>query len=235
MPIGFFVGKCFNYGKITLNILNTYPLPFMMISKKQTTILVISLCVGGILLGKFLLRQVQSLSYNSVQARSKGNPNADVKIQEYIDFQCPACAQGSIALSKMFSAHPDDLFIEIKYFPLRNHPHGMLAARYAECAARQGKFWAFQGLLVEKQSYWSELNNAEPMLRRFVQEAGVDEAQLRSCLDDKRTDEVIKADRATGKSLGVQSTPTYFVNGKMMVGLKSLDEELKNYLGENLY
>jgi protein-disulfide isomerase len=138
-----------------------------------------------------------------------------------------------MALSKMFSVHPDDFFIEIKYFPLRSHPHGMQAARYAECAARQGKFWAFQDLLVEKQSLWSELNNAEPMFRRFAQEAGVDEFQLRGCLADKRTDEAIESDKTVGKSLGVQSTPTYFVNGKMAVGLKSLGEEIKVYLGES--
>jgi len=203
------------------------------ISKPAATVLVIISCVVTVQITAFVLSYFRGTSAaKSVLARSKGNPKADLKITEYIDFQCPACARGAKTLHEVTEKYPAKIYLEIKYFPLdHSHQHAMVSALYAECTARQDKFWLFVDILLEKQGLWAQLTNAEPMFREIAQAVQVDLDQLNSCLVDKGVEEAIFKERDFGKSLGIKSTPTYFINGKMVVGTKSLQEELDKHLG----
>ena len=109
----------------------------------------------------------------------------------------------------------------------------MESARYAECAARQKKFWPFIESLSKQQSFWAALHDAQPAFRKIAQETGLNSFQLDQCLGDKYVDEVIVTEKTIGTSLGIQSTPTYFINEKMVVGTKFLKEELAKFFGES--
>lgn len=162
----------------------------------------------------------------------KGAKKATVHITEFIDFECPACAQGAVYLKKLMAEHPQAIRLELKYFPLPMHKYSFLGARYSECAGRQGKFWPFHDLLIERQANWKRLDDAKPAFEVMAQEIGLRPETLRQCLADDSVDNLIRKDKMEGDALGVKSTPTYYVNGKMVVGIKSLELELNQLIGE---
>ncbi|MBF0571008.1 MAG: thioredoxin domain-containing protein [Candidatus Omnitrophica bacterium] len=167
---------------------------------------------------------------NLQTARAKGNSQARVKIVEYIDFQCPACAYGVKFLKTFFDKHPNDIYLQVRYFPLtKMHRHAMVSALYSECAARQGKFWALDDLMMPQQSQWAQLISPEPIFQSMALQAGIDPKQLNACLASVDARQVINNEKSLGQSLGIISTPTYFINNKMVVGAKSLQDEISTY------
>jgi len=191
--------------------------------------MIIIVLVAAVVGAKILLAP-KHMEINLQDARSKGNPNARVKIVEYVDFQCPACAYGMKYLKTFFEAHPNDLYLQVHYFPLTNmHHHALISALYSECAARQGKFWELEDLMIPQQQQWAQLINPEPVFQAMAGQVGMNLDQLNTCLASDDARNVINNEKAIGQSLGIASTPTYFVNGKMVVGTTSLQDELKNY------
>jgi len=191
---------------------------------------VIVLVLIGLVVGAKIYLGPKKIQINVQMARSKGNPEARVKIVEFIDFQCPACAFGVKYLKTFFEKHPNDMYIQVKYFPLTNmHHHAMVSALYSECAARQGKFWALDDLMIPQQSQWAQLISPEPVFQAMAEQAGLNIDQLNTCLASDDARKVINDEKSFGQSLGIASTPTYFINGKMVVGTKSLQVELKTY------
>jgi protein-disulfide isomerase len=197
--------------------------------KWQLSLGVIVILIAGVVAAKVLMAPKNAV-INLENARSKGNPNARVKIIEYVDFQCPACAYGLKYLKTFFEQHPNDLYIQVHYFPLTNmHRHALISALYSECAARQGKFWQLDDLMIPQQEQWEQLINPEPVFQSMAQQVGMNLDQLNTCLSSDDARKVINDEKNVGQSLGITSTPTYFINGKMVVGTQSLRDELKNY------
>jgi protein-disulfide isomerase len=198
----------------------------MALSKKNLTISI----VGGIVVIVVVLKMTMfnsTVEVDPVEARSKGPAQARVHIVEFIDFECPACAYGVNKIKGYLEKYPHDLRVEVKHYPLTNmHRHALKSASYAECMARQDKFWPFIELVMAQQSQWSPLMNVEGMFDQFAENTKANMGQLKSCLSSEDVTVKIQSEKAIGRSLGVQSTPTYFVNKKMMVGTKSLQEEL---------
>jgi protein-disulfide isomerase len=191
---------------------------------------VIVLVLIGLVVGAKIYLGPKKIQINVQMARSKGNPEARVKIVEFIDFQCPACAYGINFLKTFIDKHPQDVYLQVRYFPLTNmHRHAMISALYSECAARQGKFWALDDLMIPQQQQWAQLISPEPIFRAMAQQAGINLDQLDTCLASDSARKVINDEKSLGQSLGINSTPTYFINNKMVVGVKSLQDELKNY------
>jgi protein-disulfide isomerase len=198
-------------------------------NKLQST-LVIILVLAGLAVGAKYFLAPKKMEINLQTARAKGNPQARVKIVEFIDFQCPACAYGVTYLKTFFDQHPNDLYIQVRYFPLTNmHHHAMISALYSECAARQGKFWELDDLMIPQQSQWAQLISPEPVFQGMAEQVGMNIDQLNACVASDAARKVINDEKSMGQSLGISSTPTYFINGKMVVGSKSLQDELKTY------
>lgn len=196
------------------------------ISKKKFTLILILVVAAAILGLRGYLESSRSLN-QGVGARAKGNPKAAIQIIEYIDFECPACAVGAKQLKEYFIQYPDKIYLEMRYFPLSNmHRHAVQAARYAQCSARQGKFWPLHDLLIERQNEWKGLTNADPAFMQMAKEVQLDMKSLEVCLQDENIVKMIFEEKDKGSSLGIQSTPTYFVNGEMIVGVKSLTDKL---------
>ena len=202
-------------------------------SKGVLTIFLIDVCAGAIYgLRTKAIHKSQTVA-QEMPVRMRGNLQGGLKIVEYIDFQCPACANGVKILHQYLEKYPNQILLEIKYFPLAMHAHGMESAVYGECAAQQGKFWPYFDLLIEKQKQWAELIDANPALRWIGQEAGLNLNKLDACIKGEEAGKVVARDMVEGQMLGVQSTPTYFINKTMVVGTISLEKQLKAYFNED--
>lgn len=202
------------------------------ISKTTITVVLVIGCAvifGGI---KFLKdRQAAKVPGQELPQRAKGNPKAEVRIIEFIDFQCPACANGVKILNEYFEKHPGKMYLELRHFPLAMHRHGFASSHWSECAAKQNKFWPFFNILIERQKEWGALIDARPSFVAIAKEVGLDQGQMDACLQDKSVSEIIKNDVEEGKLRGVNSTPSYLINHEMVVGTKSLKTKLDQLLG----
>jgi len=119
----------------------------------------------------------------------------------------------------------------MKYFPLASQKHSLPSARYAECAARQGKFWPFHDLVLQRQAGWKKHNDARPAFDQIAKEIGLDLNELEVCLKDESVVKLILSEKAEGKALRINRTPTYFINGKRVISSRSMMRELNKLSG----
>ena len=203
------------------------------VSKKIILLGILAIGVLSIFTVKSVVSRSTVQVHSKEPARVKGNDNAPVKITEYVDFQCPSCAEGAKYLKEIMDKYPGKIRLEVKYYPLiLVHRHALLSAYYAECAARQGRFWSFYDYFFEHQAEWSNLTDAKPFFDRFARKLGLNLAGLETCLQDENVYETVRKSKDEGKLLKVSSTPTYFINGSMVVGKKQLAPELEKFLNE---
>ncbi len=152
----------------------------------------------------------------------KGNPDADVVVVKYSDFQCPACRFYASMDDQLGKELADDVLFIYRHFPLRNFQHSRLAARYTEAAGRQGEFWKMHDLIFINQQRWSR-TDAEPIFRHFAESLELDMEQFDRDLEDPTLEERIDADYRDGQRLGVRAVPTIFINGEAIRSPNSLD------------
>ena len=126
--------------------------------------------------------------------------------------------------------NPKIIRLEMKYYPFQMHSHAYLAARYAECATRQNKFWEMHDHLIDQQKAWSILADAKPAFDEMAKKENMDFNSLNLCLEDLKVSQIILEDKEEAVKLGVRSTPSYFVNGNLVVGLKALQKELTPHI-----
>jgi protein-disulfide isomerase len=200
------------------------------ISKQKIILILIFVCVGLVLGVTVLIGYFKQNLISTASERSKGDPKAPIKIVEFIDFQCDACALGAEYLNKCMKENSGVVRREVKYFPLGKHQHAMTSTRYAECAARQGKFWLFHDLLLQRQGQWAHLDDAVDVFGLMAKETSLDLDRLDVCLGDKTVEKVIKNDKRDGQSIEVMAAPTFFVNEKKIVGKANLEPELNRLI-----
>ena len=202
-------------------------------SKKIIAVIILIVCVAIVYTIKAVIGPSVMGFSTQVDGKTKGYKNAPVKITEFIDFQCPACAVGAKYLEEQIQSYPELIRLQIKHYPLEMHIHGLLSAQYAECANQQEKFWSFHDLLFSRQSNWARLVNAKQAFDQIAHEVGLNVDNLSACLQDKKITEIIARNKTEGAARGVRSTPSYFVNGKLIVGKQSLELEIQKYLEKN--
>ena len=135
------------------------------------------------------------------------------------DFQCPFCKQWHDAsfAPVMDYAKKGKIRLAFINMPLSMHPNAMPAAEAAMCAAVQGKFWEMHDALFASQEEWAPMPNPSAKFDALAKTAGVNMAQWTDCVTKHSTAALITADRDRLRGAGVQSTPTFFVNNKMVV------------------
>jgi predicted DsbA family dithiol-disulfide isomerase len=160
--------------------------------------------------------------------QQSGPDDALVTIVEWSDFECPYCAKEAPALAKIRAKYGNDVRVIFRHFPVLFHPDSMIAAEAAAAAAAQGKFWAFHDQLF---AHFGHLSRAE--LEGYAKAAGLDVAQFRAALDDRRYHDAVIAEGSAAEALGVDGTPTMFINGQPLVGAGG-DDVLDKIVGAHL-
>lgn len=164
----------------------------------------------------------------SASDNSFGPASASVTLVEYSDFQCPACAAFAPVLKQLFQEPELEGKIRLVYrhFPLTNiHKNAELAARAAQAAAVQGKFWEMHDLLFTNQTKWSVLSSegARGAFTTYAKDLGMDADQFSRDLDSDSVKDRVTADSDGGLASGVNSTPSFFLNGSRMSQPASYD------------
>ena len=202
----------------------------MKLSKTATTIIVIAAVVSVVFAARtFLTHAGRGGGPSAAANKVKGSPTAGLHIVEFFDFQCPSCAKSSRLIDQYLAAYPEGLYLEVKYFPLRGHRHGLLAAQVAECARMQGKFWEVHDLLFKTQAEWRELPHARGPFFKIAGSAGLDMEEFKQCLELPETTARIMEDRHEGDALGIRSTPSFLVNDRLVLGFKSIWREMAEH------
>ena len=152
------------------------------------------------------------------RAPIRGAASAPVTVVAFFDYECPYCARGERMLAELERRYPN-VRIAFKQRPLPFHEHAALAARAALAADEQGRFAELHAKLFASQS---ALDRAS--LERYATELGLDLGRFREALDSPRVAARIDDDRTQADELGVAGTPTFFVNGRRVVGAQPLEE-----------
>ncbi len=149
-----------------------------------------------------------------------GDPNAKVTIVEFGDFKCPACRQAESTAKKIREKFGNQIRFAFREFPLVGvHPESEKAAEAAECAGQQGKFWQAVDMFYEHQDDLSL-----PALNRYAGEMGLDSQKFVACLQQGTMAERVARDLTDGQALGVHATPTFFIDGRVIVGPLPYDQ-----------
>ena len=146
-----------------------------------------------------------------------GPDSAKVEIMEFSDFECPYCAR--FAVLQMPDVRQRLLSTgRVRWrfvnFPLQMHTKSPYAHLAAACASEQGRFWEMEDLIYQNQDEWSSSGSFQRPIDGYAERAGLDQARYRSCIDERRAWGQVLADKKFGDSLGIQATPTFFVNGR---------------------
>lgn len=159
---------------------------------------------------------------------SRGPANAPVTIIEYSDYQCPFCARVGPTLKKVLAEYGDKVRFVYKDFPLPTHPNAQKAAEAARCAGDQGKYWEMHDLMFADIGALSV-----PELKQGAAKLGLDQAAFDQCLDSNKHQAVVQADYEQAEKLGVNSTPTLYINGRPLIGAQPY-EAFKQVIDEEL-
>lgn len=139
----------------------------------------------------------------------KGNAKAVVTIVEFTDFECPSCARQHPILDRIVSEFGDRVRLVVRDFPLSQHANARKAAEAAEAAREQGKYWEYAAVLFRNQSALGV-----DKLRQYASELGLDRARFDASLDSGKFAENVQRDVMDGHKLGINGTPTIYINGK---------------------
>jgi protein-disulfide isomerase len=148
----------------------------------------------------------------------RGAASAPVTIIEFSDYQCPFCARVNPTLEQVRKTYGDKVKIVFKDFPLPNHAQAPKAAEAAHCAGEQGKYWEMHDQLFANQR---ALN--VPDLKQYAAGLGLDAAKFNQCLDSGKHAGLVAAGTAQGEKMGVNSTPTLYINGRPLIGAQPFD------------
>jgi protein-disulfide isomerase len=191
-------------------------LPFALIGG------VLLLAIGG---GLWFMRSARQTPTVSVAAGSpganppqaKGRADAPVTIEEFGDYQCPPCGALYPELEKIKADYGDGVRIVFRHYPLmRIHANALSAAHAAEAAGLQGKFWEMHDQLYRGQKSWQNSGDTRTAFAAYARTLGLDAERFMRDMNGGEVDTRIVADHERARSLGVDSTPVLFVNGRKL-------------------
>ncbi len=171
----------------------------------------------------------------------EGKSTTGVKLVEYGDYQCPYCQVYSSTVKQVVAQYGDQISFQFRNFPLTSaHQNAFAAARAAEAANKQGKFWQMHDILYETndpsgKTGWVASNSPTSFFNKFAQQVGLNVDQFKKDYASSPVNDAINADMAEGNRLGVDATPTFYLDGKKATIAntvadfqKAIDAEIKN-------
>jgi protein-disulfide isomerase len=160
-----------------------------------------------------------------------GSDKAPVQIIEFADYECPYCQKVNEDLGRLRDQFPGQVSVVYKDFPLPMHPLAARAAEAAHCAGEQGKFWEYHDALFrDKRLQMSDLKNEAATLK-------LDPTRFDKCLESGEQTASVKKDSQEAQRLGLQGTPSFFINGHFMsgaIGFMKLRETVMQELGSSV-
>jgi protein-disulfide isomerase len=187
-----------------------------------------------IFVGIFAISQHSSNGSSNSGSSSKatnhveGQGKAGVTLVEYGDYQCPICEAYYLPLKQAVSQYSDQIYFQFRNLPLspNPHPNAFTAARAAEAASLQGKFWQMHDKLYEGQNDWAGASNPQTFFNQYAQQIGLDVNKFKTDFDSTGVNDSINADLAaftkTGKD---KATPTFFLDGKYLINTDWVDPQ----------
>jgi protein-disulfide isomerase len=149
---------------------------------------------------------------------ARGPSGAPIELIEFSDFQCPFCQRANPTVQQVLSTYGDRIRFVYRNYPLPSHPNARPAAEAAACAADQDKFWPYHDRLFANPS---KLSAAD--LKQHAADLGLDAGQFNACVDTHKFKARIDADIEAGDQVGVNGTPAFFINGRMLSGAQPFD------------
>jgi protein-disulfide isomerase len=150
----------------------------------------------------------------------RGNPNADITIVEFSDYQCPFCQRFHNTMKQAMDTYGNDIRWVYKHFPLDSlHPYARQAAQAAECAGDQDKFWEYTDELYDNQSSIKPAYFAE-----LAKELNLNTSDFESCLSSEKYASKVNSDFNLGRQAGITGTPGGFVNDQQLRGAIPIDQ-----------
>lgn len=144
----------------------------------------------------------------------RGDKNAKATLIEYGDFQCPACGAYYPLVKQLIDDEKNNLFFVYRFFPLVNvHPNAFAADQAAYAAFKQGKFWDMHDLLYANQSDWAALQDPTGTFNDYAKKLGLDVNQFKQDYASSETKKYVQDSEDTSTSEGINSTPTFILNG----------------------
>jgi protein-disulfide isomerase len=169
-------------------------------------------------------RRAGPLSGDVPAYRTLGPRRAPVVIEEFSDFQCPKCALAQSEFRSLLARYPEKTRAVFRHMPLKMHKWAPDAAKAAEAAGLQGKFWEFADRLYAEQKTWSESPDAPALFRQYAESLGLALDRFDADRASPRVAQRIEQDRQQADVAGIFATPTFFVNDRRIVG----DVQLKS-------
>jgi protein-disulfide isomerase len=168
----------------------------------------------------------------------KGNTDAKVKLVEYGDYQCPFCGVFHPITKQVIEKYGDKISFQYRHFPLIEiHQNALAAARSAEAAGKQDKFWEMHDLIFTNQGAWSNSNKPAAIFEGYAKQLGLDIEQFKEDVASRAANSAINADKAEfNKTKLPASTPTFLINGKQVkpeASLESFSKIIDKALEEN--
>jgi protein-disulfide isomerase len=146
----------------------------------------------------------------------RGGPTAKVMVEEYGDYQCPPCGMLFHDLKTIEKEYGTQIRFVFRHFPLQGHKHAVTAAHAAEAAGLQGHFWEMHDMIYQNQLSWSPADDARPVFTQYARDLKLDVDRFTRDMDSPDVAQRVSADYQRGLTVGVNGTPTIFINGRQM-------------------
>lgn len=160
------------------------------------------------------IEQVVNIDYSKGQ--KIGSDSAKVKLVEFSDLQCPACKAVEPVVKQTVEKNKDKIQFIYRHFPLMQHVHSRKAANFAEYAASEGKFWEVHDKLFETQEDWSKLPDPTEYFANLGSQFGLNKDKIKEAVSKGLYDSKINDDTKEANRLGVNATPTFYLNSKKL-------------------
>lgn len=158
--------------------------------------------------------------------------SGNIEIVEFSDFQCPFCKKAEPTIKKIVSEYGEEVVFYYRNFPLESHENSFEAALAGYCANEQDKFWQYHDLLFESQDKLDK-----DSLKNYASELELNIESFNLCLDEEKYKNEVERDINDAEKAGVTGTPTFFINGRKVVGAQSFEvfddiikEEASNFI-----
>lgn len=155
----------------------------------------------------------------------RGGEKAAVTLEEFSDFQCPACGGLEPTLRRIEKDYGDRVRLIFRNFPLKQHKYAFIAARAAEAAGLQGKFWEMHDAIYANQKEWSDAPEPRTFFDSYATRLGLDVQRLKADMERQDVADRVVADYNRGLSLAVSGTPAIYLNGRQLSSDDTLKEQ----------